>query len=198
MEQKNLTGYRFRSGKAECQVLSGYEGAEIVYEEYGKNEPLYFCCGAKITDGRLNGSYFVSYTVTKEEFFAEIEALSEENKKNADIIAAALKEKYYKIPIVFLKLVGEAYLEGVKAMNDIINAHNFSSDNYDALKNDSLCGCFYCTSIFNPEEIEGWIISPDGRKTAVCPNCGIDSVIGQSSGYPITEDFLNEMKSHWF
>ena len=28
MEQKNLTGYRFRSGKAECQVLSGYEGAD--------------------------------------------------------------------------------------------------------------------------------------------------------------------------
>ena len=114
MEQKNLTGYRFRNGKVEYQVLSGYEGAETVYEEYGKNEPLYFCCDARITDGRLKGSYSVSYTVTKEEFFAKIDTFGEENKKNADTIAAALKEKYYKIPMVFLKLVGEAYLEGVK------------------------------------------------------------------------------------
>ena len=199
MKRKDLTGHRFVSSNGtECRVLSGCEGTEVLYEEYGKNEPLFFCCDAEIVGDKLKGSYCASYTVAKEEFFAEIEVLSEENKKNADIIAATLRERYYKIPTVFLRLVGEAYLKGEEDMNDIINAHNFSSDNYDALKNDSLCGCFYCTSIFNPEEIEGWIISPDGRKTAVCPRCGIDSVIGQSSGYPITEDFLNEMKNHWF
>lgn len=198
MEQKNLTGYRFRSGKVEYQVLSGCEGTEIVYEEYGKNEPLYFCCDARIADGRIKGSYAVSYTVTKEEFFAAIEVLSEEDKKNADTIVAALRKKYYNIPTVFLRLVGEAYLKGKETMDDIINAHKFSSDNYDALKKDTLCGCFYCTTIFNPKEIYGWLKAPDGRKTAICPHCGIDSVIGESSGYPITEDFLNKMKNYWF
>lgn len=198
MEQNNLTGYRFRNGGAEYQVLSGYEGAAVVYEECGKNEPLHFCCDIRITDSKLKGSYSVSYTVTKEEFFADIESLSEEYKKNADTIAAALKEKYYKIPTVFLHLLGDVYLKGKRTMDDIINAHKFSSDNYDALKNETLCGCFYCISIFNPEEIEGWLGDPDGRKTAVCPHCGIDSVIGESSGYPITEDFLKEMKNYWF
>lgn len=200
MKRKDLTGIKFKStnGK-ECVILSGYQNSDIVYEECGISDALLnFCCDAQIINNHLKGSYCVSYTVTKEEFFTEIETLSEENKENADTIAAALRKKYYKIPTVFLKLVGEVYLEGVRTMDDIINAHKFSSDNYDALKKDSLCGCFYCTSIFNPAEIEGWLISPDGRKTAFCPHCGIDSVIGESSGYPITEDFLEEMRKYWF
>jgi hypothetical protein len=34
--------------------------------------------------------------------------------------------------------------------------------------------------------------------TARCPRCGIDSVIGSASGYPITREFLQTMKSYWF
>ena len=112
MKRKDLTGYRFvGSNGTEYRVLSGYEMAEVLYEEYGKNEPSLFCCDAEILGDKLKGSYCASYTVSKEEFFAEIEALSEENKKNADTIAAALKEKYYKIPTVFLYLVGEVGLK---------------------------------------------------------------------------------------
>ena len=114
MEQKDLTGCRFTYGEVEYQVLSGYEGAEVICEEYGKDEPLLFCCEAFIAEGKLKSSDCVSYTVTKKEFFADIEALSEESKRNADTIASALREKYYKIPTVFLKLVGEAYLKGAK------------------------------------------------------------------------------------
>jgi acetone carboxylase gamma subunit len=35
-------------------------------------------------------------------------------------------------------------------------------------------------------------------QTALCPECGIDSVIGDASGYPITEAFLGKMKTFWF
>jgi hypothetical protein len=36
-------------------------------------------------------------------------------------------------------------------------------------------------------------------QTALCPKCGIDSVLGSNSGYPVTEiGFLKEMKSYWF
>lgn len=112
MERKDLTGYRFTDSNVTAyKVLSGYEGSEAVYEECDKNEPLYFCCDTKIVNGKLNRSYCVSYTVSKEEFFTETENLSEEKKKDADIIADALREKYYKIPTVFLRLVGEAYLK---------------------------------------------------------------------------------------
>ncbi|MCE7962609.1 MAG: hypothetical protein DYH05_08955 [Acidobacteria bacterium ACB1] len=32
----------------------------------------------------------------------------------------------------------------------------------------------------------------------LCPKCGIDSVIGSNSGYPINDEFLRRMRSHWF
>ncbi len=34
--------------------------------------------------------------------------------------------------------------------------------------------------------------------TAFCPLCGIDSVIGDASGIPITQEFLTAMHDKWF
>ncbi|EJZ43543.1 hypothetical protein LEP1GSC178_3039 [Leptospira licerasiae str. MMD4847] len=45
-----------------------------------------------------------------------------------------------------------------------------------------------------------WCDEEDPRgKTALCPNCGIDSVIGSKSGYPITDEyFIEEIHRFWF
>jgi hypothetical protein len=60
-----------------------------------------------------------------------------------------------------------------------------------------MCGCFYCLTTFSPTEILDWIKEPLGGETAICPNCGIDSVL--SSKYPITDVvFLKEMNNYWF
>ena len=75
-------------------------------------------------------------------------------------------------------------------------AHKYSSNHKPELEKDRICGCFYCLSIFSPDEITDWI--PDSLGTARCPNCGIDSVLPDSEEYPITEDFLSEMKRIWF
>jgi len=48
---------------------------------------------------------------------------------------------------------------------------------------------------FAPTEIEDWT---DDDETAICPRCGIDSVIGSESNFPITSDFLKKMRGHWF
>jgi hypothetical protein len=79
---------------------------------------------------------------------------------------------------------------------DVIRAHLFSSNHKDQLQHDSVCGCFHCLRIFSPEEIMFWIEDREG--TALCPYCLIDSVIGESSGFPITKAFLREMNSYWF
>ena len=34
--------------------------------------------------------------------------------------------------------------------------------------------------------------------SAICPRCGIDSVIGDAAGYPLTTEFLSRMKAYWF
>ena len=84
---------------------------------------------------------------------------------------------------------------------DVIEAHMYSNNHKAQLLRDKKCGCFYCQTIFDPKEISEWIEdsnSCDNAGTAVCPYCGIDSVIGESSGYPITKEFLAEMNQHWF
>ena len=81
-------------------------------------------------------------------------------------------------------------------MEDYIAAHKFSANHKEQLLKDKICGCFYCLEIFNPNEIEEWIA--DDLGTAVCPHCGIDSIIGESSGYPITKEFLEKMYKYCF
>ncbi len=34
--------------------------------------------------------------------------------------------------------------------------------------------------------------------TALCPYCGIDSVLGDNEGFPITQEFLRTMNNEWF
>ena len=80
-------------------------------------------------------------------------------------------------------------------------AHRYSNNHKPELEKDHLCGCFYCMEIFHPAEITDWLIGDgpiDRRGTAICPKCGIDSVIGESSGFPITKEFLSTMHDHWF
>lgn len=81
-------------------------------------------------------------------------------------------------------------------MKDYIEAHKYSSNHKENLVQDKKCGCFYCLEVFNPKEINDWIEDKSG--TAVCPYCGIDAVIGESSGYPINKEFMQKMSDHWF
>ena len=41
-----------------------------------------------------------------------------------------------------------------------------------------------------------WVEDTDG--TALCPFCGIDSIISESSGFPITKEFLEQMNKRYF
>ncbi len=84
----------------------------------------------------------------------------------------------------------------IATKKDIIEAHKFSSNHKEALQKDKKCGCFYCLKIFSPSEITDWIKDTSG--TAMCPYCRIDSIIGESSGFPITKAFLQKMKDYWF
>ena len=79
-----------------------------------------------------------------------------------------------------------------------ISAHRHSSAHRPEVERSSRCGCFYCLAVFPPSAIRDWIDEGDGSQTALCPACGIDSVLGAASGYPITEAFLRRMQRHWF
>ncbi len=78
---------------------------------------------------------------------------------------------------------------------DYIAAHRDSSRHREQVIGSTLCGCFYCCKTFEPAKIREWI---DAGQTALCPCCGIDAVIGNASRYPLTQEFLGQMKAHWF
>lgn len=75
-------------------------------------------------------------------------------------------------------------------------AHKHCFKNSPAIWDPEVCGCFYCKNTFSSKEIdEFW----DDEQTAVCPLCGIDSVIYSSSGLPIQDpNFLAAMHERWF
>ena len=79
--------------------------------------------------------------------------------------------------------------------HDLENAHIHCTGNEGALRESTIAGCFYCSEIFRPTEVKDFL---EGERTALCPRCGIDSVIGDRSGFPITERFLRRMHAYWF
>ncbi|WP_287029693.1 cytoplasmic protein [Pseudomonas sp. UBA6310] len=78
---------------------------------------------------------------------------------------------------------------------DVKAAHQFSSRHRRQIEDSTTCGCFYCLENFAAAAISEWV---DEGQTALCPKCGIDSVIGSASGIPITPEFLNKMHQYWF
>lgn len=78
-------------------------------------------------------------------------------------------------------------------------AHEHSSNNRLEISSSSICGCFHCCKSFEAKKVTNWIKERLGGETAMCPLCNIDSVIGDASGYPVTdEEFLHVMNGHWF
>ena len=76
--------------------------------------------------------------------------------------------------------------------------HCKSFKNFEDIKRSKKCGCYNCKKIFQATEIDEWVIEKDdGQKTALCPYCGIDSVI-QDSNVEITPELLEKMNTEWF
>lgn len=87
----------------------------------------------------------------------------------------------------------------VKSALDAVHKHSFN--NKTELDQSSVCHCFYCKGEFSPGDIKDWVVRPNKgnpEETALCPKCGIDSVIGDASGYEMTEPLLNAMHEFWF
>lgn len=75
-------------------------------------------------------------------------------------------------------------------------AHILASLHRKQIEKSAVCGCFFCETRFDSARIEEWT---DEGDTALCPNCGVDSVIGDASRLAVTDpDFLRRMRIFWF
>jgi hypothetical protein len=88
----------------------------------------------------------------------------------------------------------------------LVAAHGHCSAHREELRASDICGCFYCVSTYSPTQIGEWLEETGGELskrpdpwTALCPECGIDAVIGIKSGYPVGDvAFLKAMNKEWF
>ena len=81
------------------------------------------------------------------------------------------------------------------------SAHDLCHSSKESVLASGTVGCFYCLAIFDASACK-WHLetrgSLKGQTTAICPHCGIDSVIPKSDDYTLDEDFLRAMYARWF
>jgi hypothetical protein len=74
--------------------------------------------------------------------------------------------------------------------------HRLTIHNRTKIESVDRCACFYCKKYFAPSEIEEWV---DGAEdTAVCPFCGIDSVLPEEQAEPLEIGVIDAMHTYWF
>ncbi len=72
--------------------------------------------------------------------------------------------------------------------------HGLSIAHRDAVLGSEICGCFFCIREFPSADITDWT---DNGRTALCPNCDIDSVLPGSIVH-IDTKMLAQMNERWF
>lgn len=85
-----------------------------------------------------------------------------------------------------------------KLPDDIKSAAEHTTNNRDELEKSKYAGCYYCLNIFKPIQIWEWIYEGTADEFPMCPRCGIDSVYGDASSYPVNREFLVKMNKYWF
>lgn len=95
--------------------------------------------------------------------------------------------------------------------SELREVHSKSTMNRHAIEASNQVGCFGCERIWDPLDfpIKEWIddnpfssrlphAGENGNATALCPFCGIDSVIAKLSVGKITHYMLGKMEEFWF
>lgn len=77
-------------------------------------------------------------------------------------------------------------------MND---AHSHTIRNRSEIARSHICVCLCCKARFKAAEVTGYI---DSGETALCPCCGCDAVVGDSSCADISPQAVEELNKKYF
>lgn len=76
--------------------------------------------------------------------------------------------------------------------------HMSSYQNKQSVELSNKCGCYHCEKIFDASEVKNWCDKSTGKPTALCPYCGIDSVICDHDGEIVDDSVLRLMNVEFF
>jgi len=92
-------------------------------------------------------------------------------------------------------LVDGSSMRNDMRQSELKAAHKRCGNHRNELKAAATCGCFHCLEVFHPAEIKEWT---DRGQTAICPRCGIDSVLPETPDFKVTKEMLQAMEAYWF
>jgi hypothetical protein len=72
---------------------------------------------------------------------------------------------------------------------------HFAMKNRQLVEQSTNAGCFHCLKIFSKSDIKDYT---DDGKTVICPLCGVDSVVGDMCGFPLSEEVLKQAHAFWY
>ena len=74
-------------------------------------------------------------------------------------------------------------------------ARTHASNHRREIEASDRCACFFCFGTFKASDIKSWI---DANQTALCPRCGVDSVLGSASNQRLDDWFLRGLHTQFF
>jgi hypothetical protein len=76
--------------------------------------------------------------------------------------------------------------------------HKHSLKNKFEVLNSKKCACFHCFRIYDPIDIDTYLQENDGQETALCPLCITDTIIGDASGFNLTDEMIDALACEYF
>ncbi len=73
--------------------------------------------------------------------------------------------------------------------------HSYCSHNKVLIEKSTICYCIHCKKEISPSKISKYI---DNNQTALCPYCGIDSVIPNNINEELNNEIIEMMNKYWF
>lgn len=78
-------------------------------------------------------------------------------------------------------------------------------DIYKHTKNNELdilqsktCSCLFCQQNYSARKVSEWNTDKNNQMSAVCPECGMDAVVGDASGYVLDDDDIETLHKTYF
>ena len=201
-EENGITSIRhicvdeLHSTPALMQVFAQLTGAYQAFDEGRRHAPWY--------DPEMENEPYKADIQRCYELLAQMVAESVDGLKAPDAVVRHIGSSFMdrpsdqKVepltwPFIAIPLIRK---ELKKCCGDIATAVIHTSyRNRWALEQSTVAGCYSCGKIFHPSEIVDWT---DEGQTALCPYCGIDSLVLSGEGFDINEKFLKTVSRQAF
>lgn len=91
----------------------------------------------------------------------------------------------------------KCYDVAMKKDPKLIALHSHATNNEIEILKSTTCSCFFCRQTYSARLVNDWV-SDERGVSAICPECGMDAVIGDACGLPLDKATLKELNLAYY